>query len=134
MNEYILFMKSCGAGLITFGIVIVLGAILDIFINVKISNFIAVLIGLISNYLLQERIFKVIAKPQNFYFKLSKYIIVDLTILILNSILFNILTNLKDKIKLPTWLEIHYATLCRVVVGLIIWVFVSFPLRRYFIF
>lgn len=134
MNEYILFMKSCGAGLITFGIVIVLGAILDIFINVKLSNFIAVFTGLIANYLLQERIFKVISKPQNYYFKLSKYIIVDLTILILNSILFNILTNLKDKIKLPTWLEIHYATLCRVVVGLIIWVFVSFPLRRYFIF
>ena len=71
MNEYILFMKSCGAGLITFGIVIVLGAILDIFINVKLSNFIAVFAGLIANYLLQERIFKVISKPQNYYFKLS---------------------------------------------------------------
>ena len=93
MSEYVLFMKSCGAGLITFGVVIILGAILDIFINVKVSNVIAVFIGLIVNYLQQEKIFKTISKQQNYYFKLSKYIIVDLTILILNSILFNILTN-----------------------------------------
>ena len=134
MNEYILFVKSCGAGLITFGIVIILGAILDIFINVKLSNFIAVFVGLLANYIQQEKIFKEISKPQNYYFKLSKYVIVDLTILILNSILFNILTDFKNKIKLSTWLENNYTTLCRVVVGLIIWVFVSFPLRRYFIF
>ena len=134
MNEYILFVKSCGAGLITFGIVIILGAILDIFINVKLSNFIAVFVGLLANYIQQEKIFKEISKPQNYYFKLSKYVIVDLTILILNSILFNILIDFKSKITLPTMLENHYATLCRVIVGIIIWVFVSFPLRRYFIF
>ena len=90
MSEYKLFFKSSGAGLMTFGVVIILGGILDIFINVKLANTIAVFCGLIFNYILQERIFKNISVQQNYYMKISKYILVDLTILILNSVLFNI--------------------------------------------
>ena len=134
MSEYKLFFKSCGAGLMTFGVVIILGGILDIFINVKTSNTIAVFSGLIFNYMLQERIFKSISIQQNYYIKIIKYIIVDLTILILNSVLFNIFIDLKPNKSLPDLIRKHYPTIVRIIVGIIIWVFISFPLRRYFIF
>ena len=136
-KEYILFFKSCGAGLFTFITVLTLGYIFDLFINVKLSNILAVFIGLIVNYMMQERIFTLVSKKQHYIYKITKYIITDIIILLFNSLLFNKLIDLKKNLKFINnnkFLSENYPTICRIIVGIIIWVFLSYPLRRYIIF
>jgi putative flippase GtrA len=123
------------------GIVIVLivnggASILDsLGVNDKLSTFIALLIGLIVNFVLQFKIF--IIKSKNSYtYMLVTYLITDFIILLTNQILFNYSVDHKKEFTpyLPSILEDNYLLFIRLVVGAFVWCILSYPLRKYLIF
>ena len=123
------------------GILIVLivnggASILDsLGVNEKLSTFIALLVGLIVNFVLQFNIF--IIKSKNSYtYMIVTYLISDCLILLTNQILFNYgLDHKKDFTPyLPSILEENYLLFIRLVSGAVVWCGLSYPLRKYFIF
>ena len=123
------------------GILIVLivnggASILDsLGVNEKLSTFIALLVGLIVNFVLQFNIF--IIKSKNSYtYMIVTYLISDCLILLTNQILFNYgLDHKKDFTPyLPSILEENYLLFIRLVSGAVVWCGLSYPLRKYLIF
>jgi hypothetical protein len=65
-----------------------------------------------------------------------RYAVADIVILGSNQWLFTYLVHHKHIYKpyLPDYLMDHYNTICRTLVGGLIWLMFSFPLRKYWVF
>ena len=112
-------------------------AVLDKYMDAKASNIISLLIGMCFNFFLQQMIFvKGKQHPTNSVHQMVRYAIADIIILGSNQLSMNYLLDNEDKYKqyLPENLQEEYNTVCRTIVGGIIWVIFSFPLRKFWVF
>ena len=116
-------------------IILIIGYILDKYLNPKLSNIIALIIGMFINFFLQQLIFVEGHKTETLA-QMYRYVMADIVILGSNQWLFTYMLHNKDKIKkyIPYALHDDYATICRLVVGSFIWILFSFPLRKFWVF
>lgn len=128
-------LKSMGAGAFVSILVLGVAAILDTFINPKTANFISLLVGLVINFILQQMVF-IPTRSSNTAIYLLKYIIADVLILGSNQYLVSYLIDNKEEYKryVENTLDPFYNTISRIIVGAIIWVILSYPLRKYWVF
>ena len=65
-----------------------------------------------------------------------KYIVADIIILLSNQGLINYLIDNEKEFKkyLPKEYQKYYITICRLLVGALIWIIVAFPLRKFWVF
>ena len=126
---------SIAAGAAVSVIVLVVGAILDKYMSPKLSNIIALLIGMCINFFLQQLIF-VEGHLTETAAQMYRYAVADIVILGSNQWLFTYLVHHKHIYKpyLPDSVQDHYNTICRTLVGGLIWLMFSFPLRKYWVF
>ena len=126
---------SMAAGGFVMIVVVVIGAILDLYMNPKLSNIIALTIGMCINFFLQQVIF-VEGPLTETRSQMYRYVVADVVILGSNQWLFTYLIENEDIYAphLPTYLQEHYESLCRTIVGGLIWIMFSFPLRKYWVF
>jgi len=124
-------IKSMTAGAFVSVVVLAIAAFLDTLINPKMANVISLLIGLVINFVLQQMVFVTNASTH-----LVKYIIADILILGSNQYMVSYLIDNANKYKsrLDEKLKPYYNTLSRIVVGAIIWIILSYPLRKYWVF
>lgn len=121
---YEFFASSIFASLVQLNFFIIT-YILDKFINSELSNMIGLIIDLILDYIIQQYIFM-----QKISFELniiSKYILSEIFGVSLNQILF---TFYNRKIHKK---EYSY-TLARIIIGISIFIFFIFPMRKFFIY
>ena len=130
------FLLSVITGLLIVLIVNGGAGILDnLGVNEKLSTFIALLVGLIVNFVLQFKIF--IIKSKNSYtYMIVTYLISDFIILLTNQLLFNYGVDHKEDLTpyLPSILEDNYLLFIRLISGAFVWCILSYPLRNYIIF
>ena len=132
-------VKVAGLSIIAGGtvsvIVLIIGAILDKYMSPKLANIIALLIGMCINFFLQQLIF-VEGHLTETKAQMYRYAIADIVILGSNQWLFTYLIHHEDMYKpyLPDSLKDHYNTISRTLVGGLIWILFSFPLRKYWVF
>ena len=126
---------SVVAGGIIVIVVVVIGAILDMYMNPKLSNIISLVIGMFINFFLQQTIFVEGALTET-RSQIYRYVVTDVVILGSNQWLFTYLIENEDIYAdyLPNYLQEHYESVCRVIVGGIVWIMFSFPLRKYWVF
>lgn len=130
------FMLSILSGLLIVLIVNGGATILDnMGVDEKLSTFIALVVGLIVNFIMQFKIFVTTSK-NNFTYMILSYLFTDILILIINQLMFNYgVDNEKDiKKNLPTILQKNYLLFIRLTIGGFVWCIVSYPLRRYWVF
>ena len=127
-------LSVAAGGAVTI-IVLVVGAILDKFTTAKISNIISLIIGMFINFFLQQLIFVQGHKAETTA-QMFRYAIADIVILGSNQWLFTYFVHNEDKYKpyLPEFLQADYNTVCRFIVGSLIWLIFSFPLRKFWVF
>jgi len=126
---------SAVAGGFVAVVVVGVGAILDRYMNPKLSNIIALIIGMCINFFLQQKIF-VEGSLTETRSQMYRYVLADVVILGSNQWLFTYLIENEDIYAdyLPTYLQEYYESVCRAVVGGLIWIMFSFPLRKYWVF
>lgn len=130
------FMLSILSGLLIVLIVNGGATILDnMGVDEKLSTFIALVVGLMVNFIMQFKIFVTTSK-NNFTYMILSYLFTDIVILIINQLMFNYgVDNEKDiKKYLPTILQNNYLLFIRLTIGGFVWCIVSYPLRRYWVF
>ncbi len=130
------FMLSILSGLLIVLIVNGGATILDnMGLDEKLSTFIALVVGLMVNFIMQFKIFVTTSK-NNFTYMILSYLFTDILILIINQLTFNYgVDNEKDiKKYLPTILQNNYLLFIRLTIGGFVWCIVSYPLRRYWVF
>ena len=130
------FLLSVITGLLIVLIVNGGASILDnLGVNEKLSTFIALLVGLIVNFVLQLNIFLIKSK-NNYTYMIVTYLITDFVILVTNQLVFNYGVDHKKEFTpyLPSILEDHYLLFIRLLTGAFVWCVLSYPLRKYFIF
>lgn len=130
------FLKTIGVGLVTLFIVTGLGALLDEFgLDPKWSSFVALLVGLIYNFFMQFKIF-VIKTKTSMHYMLAAYLVSDLLILTSNQLLINYGINHQKEWEayLPSNIQDYYFILIRLIVGAFVWIILSYPLRKYWVF
>ena len=129
--------KSIIIGLTTAFIVNVGAAVLDKFgMNVKLSSFIASFIGLIYNFTMQFSLFVTKFPKNRMSYIVTTYLISDVIILVSNQVLINYGVDREKfyKTYLPEFLREYYVNVVRLVAGAFVWVILSYPLRRYWVF
>jgi putative flippase GtrA len=116
-------------------VLLAVAAVLDKYMDAKISNMISLLIGMCVNFFLQQMIF-VKGLPTDTTQQMIRYAIADIIILGSNQLSMNYLIDNEDEYKeyLPENFQEYYNTICRMIVGGIIWILFSFPLRRFWVF
>ena len=121
--KYDEIIKSVIGGQMAEGTFLFSGYIMDKYINPDISNFIALLIGGIVNFLFQKNAFlsKGILLTQ---LMVIKYIIVDIILYVYSEYAF---------VKLQSELDIG-DTYLRLIIGGIGFLIISYPMRKYFAF
>ena len=132
-NTFMLYILS---GLLIVLIVNGGATILDnMGVDEKLSTFIALVVGLMVNFIMQFKIFVTTSK-NNFTYMILSYLFTDIVILIINQLMFNYgVDNEKDiKKYLPTILQNNYLLFIRLTIGGFVWCIVSYPLRRYWVF
>lgn len=104
-------------------------------VDKKWSTFIALIVGLIVNFIMQFKIF-IIKTDKSYTSMLIAYLITDFIILFLNQILFNLSVDYEKEIKpiLPSTIQDNYVLLCRLLIGGFVWCILSYPLRKYWVF
>ena len=130
------FFLSVLSGLLIVVIVNGGAALLDYAgVNNKWSTFIALIVGLIVNFVMQFKIF-IIKTDKSYTSMLIAYLISDLFILFLNQLLFNLSVDYEKEIKpvFPTVIQDNYVILCRLLIGGFVWCVLSYPLRKYWVF
>ena len=110
-----------------------LGHFLDYIMNAKYSNFIALITGGVLNFIMQSYTFSGDARVgKNF----TKYLIAE--IFIIGGSQLGVSHFLDeghiDKDKLPTFLQKYYNTIVRITVACLVFLFISFPLRKLWVF
>jgi hypothetical protein len=133
-------LKSMGGGTIATWIFIFTSFILDNFLNAKVSNAIALLTGAICNFYMQHFAFldSTSAKISQHG---KKFFISEFAILGSSQIGVNLLLNNKKKVKkfLEKFLKIktieeYYNTFIRLFITGSVFIFVSFPIRKHWVF
>jgi putative flippase GtrA len=116
-------------------VLLAVAAVLDKYMDAKISNMISLLIGMCVNFFLQQMIF-VKGLPTDTTQQMIRYAIADIIILGSNQLSMNYLIDNEDEYNeyLPENFQEYYNTICRMIVGGIIWILFSFPLRRFWVF
>lgn len=130
-------LKSALIGLTTAFIVNVGAAILDQFgMNTKVSSFIGSFLGLIYNFIMQFKLFVTKLPKNRMTYIVTTYLISDFIILLSNQLMVNYGIDHEKKYKpyLPTKLQEYYVNIIRLMVGGFVWVILSYPLRRYWVF
>jgi putative flippase GtrA len=130
-------LKSVLIGLTTAFIVNVGAAILDKFgMNTKLSSFIGSFLGLIYNFIMQFKLFVTKLPKNRMTYIVTTYLISDVIILVSNQLMVNFGINHEKyyKVYLPTKLQEYYVNIIRLMVGGFVWVILSYPLRRYWVF
>ena len=109
--------------------------VLDKYMDAKTSNMISLLIGMCINFFLQQMIF-VEGHMTETKSQMIRYAIADILILGSNQLSMNYLFDNEDEYKkyLPENFQEYYNTICRMIVGGIIWIIFSFPLRKFWVF
>ena len=97
------------------------------------ATFIAYIASAIVNFFFQYKIF---LKSSPATIQIFKYIFIVILSMGVNQILADYLLDNKKKFDkyIPQMLKKHYDTLARVIVGLILFVMISYPARAYWIF
>ena len=126
--------SSVGIGLFIALLVVLLGYILDMYIDPIWANFIALVVGLVFNFILQQMVFG--NKKSQLWSQIMRYTIADVFILILNQwLMVQLINNETEWSKyLPEEYRKYYISVCRLSVGAIVWIVVSFPIRKYWVF
>lgn len=134
MNDLQLGFYSVMAGGITSGVALSLSALLDNFMDYTIANFIGLFVAMFVNFILQERIFlgRIETKQNNIKYFI-KYFIADLLILGTNQILFYLVIKYKKKL-LKFINKDYYNLIWRTIIGSIVWMVISFPIRKNWVF
>jgi len=134
MNDLQLGFYSVMAGGIASSVALGISALFDNFMDYTIANFIGLFVAMFVNFILQERIFLGrIETKQNNKIYLMKYFIADLLILGTNQILFYFV--IKNKKKLLKFINKDYYNLIwRTIIGSIVWMIISFPIRKNWVF
>jgi len=116
-------------------VLLAVAAVLDNYMDAKVSNMISLLIGMSVNFFLQQMIF-VEGHKTDTTKQMIRYAIADILILGSNQLSMNYLIDNEDEYKkyLPENFQEYYNTICRMIVGGIIWILFSFPLRRFWVF
>ena len=116
-------------------VLLAVAAVLDNYMDAKVSNMISLLIGMSVNFFLQQMIF-VEGHKTDTTKQMIRYAIADILILGSNQLSMNYLIDNEDDYKkyLPENFQEYYNTICRMIVGGIIWILFSFPLRRFWVF
>lgn len=130
-------LKSALIGLTTAFIVNVGAAILDQFgMNTKLSSFIGSFLGLIYNFIMQFKLFVTKLPKNRMTYIVTTYLISDFIILLSNQLMVNYGIDHEKEYKtyLPTKLQKYYVNIIRLMVGGFVWVILSYPLRRYWVF
>tara|TARA_B100001059_G_scaffold235994_1_gene284109 strand:+ start:10261 stop:10683 length:423 start_codon:yes stop_codon:yes gene_type:complete len=130
-------LKSAVIGLTTAFIVNVGAAILDQFgMNTKLSSFIGSFLGLIYNFIMQFKLFVTKLPKNRMTYIVTTYLISDFIILLSNQLMVNYGIDHEKEYKtyLPTKLQQYYVNIIRLMVGGFVWVILSYPLRRYWVF
>ena len=130
------FYKSILIGLITLIIINGLAYILDEFgVNLKLSTFIGLLTGLLFNFFMQFRLY-LIRSNNSITSMIIYYIITDIMIMISYQYLVNKGIDDKKEIEayIPSYLDDYYIYIIRLLVGALVWLFISYPLRKYWVF
>ena len=130
-------LKSVLIGLTTAFIINVGAAILDnLGVNVKVSSFIGSLLGLVYNFIMQFKLFVTKLPKNRMTYIVTTYLISDLIILVCNQLMVNYGINHEKNYKdyLPSKLQEYYVNIIRLIVGGFVWIILSYPLRRYWVF
>lgn len=130
-------LKSVLIGLTTAFIINVGAAILDnLGVNVKVSSFIGSLLGLVYNFIMQFKLFVTKLPKNRMTYIVTTYLISDLIILVCNQLMVNYGINHEKnyKVYLPSKLQEYYVNIIRLIVGGFVWIILSYPLRRYWVF
>jgi len=130
-------LKSVLIGLTTAFIINVGAAILDkLGVNVKVSSFIGSLLGLVYNFIMQFKLFVTKLPKNRMTYIVTTYLISDVIILVCNQLMVNYGINHEKKYKdyLPSKLQEYYVNIIRLIVGGFVWIILSYPLRRYWVF
>ena len=116
-------------------VLLAVAAVLDNYMDAKVSNMISLLIGMSVNFFLQQMIF-VEGHKTDTTKQMIRYAIADILILGSNQLSMNYLIDNEDEYNeyLPENFQEYYNTICRMIVGGIIWILFSFPLRRFWVF
>jgi putative flippase GtrA len=135
MDDAKIASLSVIAGATVSILLLAVAAVLDKYMDAKTSNIIALLIGMSVNFFLQQMIF-VEGHITETMSQMVRYATADIIILGSNQLAMNYLLDNEDKYKqyLPENLQEEYNTVCRTIVGGIIWVIFSFPLRKFWVF
>jgi len=111
-----------------------LGHILDFIMNAKYSNFIALITGGVLNFFMQSYTFS--GKTGIHNNNLTKYLIAEIFIIMGSQLGVSYFLDEKhiDQNKLPSFLHKYYNTIVRLVVASLVFIFISFPLRKLWVF
>ena len=111
-----------------------LGHILDFIMNAKYSNFIALITGGVLNFIMQSYTFS--GKTGIHNNNLTKYLIAEIFIIMGSQLGVSYFLDEKhiDQNKLPSFLHKYYNTIVRLVVASLVFIFISFPLRKLWVF
>lgn len=134
MNNIIEIFESISGSTSAFISYILLSHILDHFITVKESNLISLLVSSIINFIIQTKIFSH-GKLTNY--KIGKYLFVNIIEIITNqTALLYLLKKKKEVLKqIPNnFIKRHYNTFIRILITLILFIFISYPTRKYWIY
>lgn len=128
LKQALLSMTSGSS--VTF-LYLLISGYLDKFINPKYSNFIALIISATINFMLQTLTFYN-KKSFNFFNMFYKYLIAEIIIISCSQLgVVYFLNNQKTYEKiLPSFIKKHYNTVIRIIVASFIFLFISFPLRK----
>ena len=128
------FLQSSIGGVLSTFIFIFGGHILDSVINPKYANYIALLISAFFDFIMQLWTFT--HKTQISNHIIAKYIISEVLITTLTQLSIIYLIDYKKYYikKVPKIILSYYTTFSRIIVTAILFVFVTFPLRKFWIF
>ena len=133
-KSFIVLLLSAGGGMLSTGVFLLAGHILDGFMNPRYANFISLLISASVNFILQSAAFA--GEKESIVHKIGKYAASEAIIISLNQLGVTYLLNRKKKYirQLPKRSRPHYSTISRVTAAAMVFLFVSFPLRKFWVF
>ena len=133
-RDFLLLLQSAGGGIFSTSIYLLGGYILDYFMNAKYSNFIALLISAVVNFVMQTRTF--VGKRGVNNNSIEKYFVSEIIIITLSQLgLIYLINHKKDYTrKVPKKIQAYYTTIARIIAASMVFIFISFPLRKFWVF
>ncbi len=134
-RDFLLLLQSAGGGIFSTSIYLLGGHILDSFMNAKYSNFIALIISAVVNFVMQTRTF-VGKREVNNNNNIEKYFVSEIIIITLSQLgLIYLINHKKDYTrKIPKKIQAYYTTVARIIAASMVFIFISFPLRKLWVF